>query len=68
MDGVLQKATLDSISTLRESPHALEVLRAFKVTSDELVRKIQLEMMKTYGWKWGVNVGFHATESMKYVS
>jgi aprataxin len=38
------------------------------VTSDELVRKIQLEMMTTFGWKWGVNVGFHATESMKYVS
>jgi aprataxin len=34
----------------------------------EVVEMIKDEMMKTEGFIWGVDLGFHAIPSMKYVS
>ena len=65
--GDVKGSTLGSLASLLKSSHALEVLEALHSTAEEVVSKIEEEMMESDGFKWPVNVGFHASESMKWV-
>ncbi|ODN84102.1 hypothetical protein L202_00116 [Cryptococcus amylolentus CBS 6039] len=44
-----------------------EVLRAMEETAREVEEMIRDEMLKTEGFAWRVDVGFHAVPSMKHV-
>jgi aprataxin len=45
-----------------------EIFLAMKNMAREVEEMIKDEMMKTEGFAWGVDVGFHAIPSMKWVS
>jgi aprataxin len=49
------------------SPHALLVLQQLAEASEEVKEMIRDEMMKTEGFVWDINVGFHAIPSMRWV-
>ena len=65
--GNVTGSDLGSLASLLKSSHALEVLGSLKSTAGKVVSKIEEEMMESDGFKWPVNVGFHASESMKSV-
>ncbi|KAL8281116.1 hypothetical protein RQP46_006474 [Phenoliferia psychrophenolica] len=58
---------LVSLSALLSSASALEILLALKKSAEGVKTMIEDEMLKTEGWVWGVQVGFHASESMRHV-
>ncbi|SCV71929.1 BQ2448_4623 [Microbotryum intermedium] len=58
---------LTSLKALRKSPHCLPVLRALQEQAQQVQEMIEEEMIKKEGWKWPVQIGFHARESMKHV-
>ncbi|KAI5481746.1 hypothetical protein MNV49_000023 [Pseudohyphozyma bogoriensis] len=63
--GTVPKRDLDSLTTLFKSPHTKEVLEALKVAGEKVKAMIEDEMVKDEGFKWDIQVGFHAVESMK---
>jgi aprataxin len=42
-----------------------EVVQAIRAMAEEVVEMVKDEMMKTEGFTWGVDMGFHAVPSMK---
>lgn len=42
-----------------------EVVEAIRVMAEEVVEMIRDEMMKTEGFTWGIDLGFHAEPSMR---
>jgi aprataxin len=61
---------LDSLATLLRLPAnvAQMVLVDLKHAADEAKEMINDEMLKTEGFVWDVNVGFHSSPSMPYVN
>ncbi|KAJ9127763.1 hypothetical protein QFC24_000046 [Naganishia onofrii] len=57
--------SLHSLLTQTATTEALTVLRRLEQTSLEVVEMVKDEMMKTEGFEWGVQVGFHAVPSMR---
>ena len=47
--------------------HAKEVIQAISREARNLKAMIEEEMVKRYGFKWGIWTGFHASPSMSYV-
>lgn len=47
------------------SAKALRVLESLHQASLEVVEMIRDEMLKTEGFEWGIEVGFHAVPSMR---
>lgn len=45
-----------------------EIVTALANTAAEVEEVIKDEMMKTEGFEWGIDVGFHAIPSMKWVN
>jgi aprataxin len=59
----------DLRSLLKTSPDIREqVIDAMADTAREVEEMIRDEMIKTEGWEWRVDIGFHAIPSMKYAS
>lgn len=56
---------LSSLRTFLASPHARSIIEELSNAVDEVVEMIRDEMMKTEGFVWEVNVGFHAVPSMQ---
>ena len=58
---------LDSLRTLLQSDktHAKAVINALNDEANNLRKEIEDEMVKRYGFKWGIWVGFHAVPSMQ---
>lgn len=52
---------------LRTGPAREQILDAMINLAKEVEEMIQDEMMKTEGFVWGVDMGFHAVPSMQYV-
>lgn len=61
----LNEAELDSLSALLRSSDYGIVLEALKEAAAEVVDMVRDEMMKTHGFEWHVNVGFHSIPSMR---
>lgn len=62
---------LDDLKSLMLKPNEEareEVFKAMKGMAREVEELIKDEMMKTEGFTWGIDVGFHAIPSMKWVS
>ncbi|KAJ9125092.1 hypothetical protein QFC22_000045 [Naganishia vaughanmartiniae] len=57
--------SLQSLLTTTTPAEALNILRRLEQASLEAVEMVKDEMMKTEGFEWGVEVGFHAVPSMK---
>ncbi|KAJ9108715.1 hypothetical protein QFC21_000035 [Naganishia friedmannii] len=57
--------SLHSLLTTTTPAEALAVLRHLEETSLEVVDMVKDEMMKTEGFEWTVEVGFHAVPSMR---
>src|SRR6266478_1530974 len=47
--------------------HAKEIVQELKSVAESLKRDIEEEMVKHYGFKWGIWVGFHGAPSMVFV-
>lgn len=62
-----QERGLDSLRTLLQSDktQAKAVLNALNDEANNLRKEIEDEMVKRYGFKWGIWVGFHAVPSMQ---
>ncbi|GFZ45239.1 hypothetical protein JCM24511_02965 [Saitozyma sp. JCM 24511] len=61
---------LDSLRTLLLKTTAdvrEQVIGALADTAQEVEEMIRDEMIKTEGFEWGINIGFHAIPSMKHV-
>ena len=43
------------------------MIESMRSMAGEVVEMIRDEMMKTEGFTWGVDLGFHAIPSMRYV-
>jgi aprataxin len=59
---------LDSLRTLLLKTTAdvrEQVIGALADTAQEVEEMIRDEMIKTEGFEWGINIGFHAIPSMK---
>lgn len=65
--GSVPPSHLNSLSALLKSTHNQEVLLALKDSAETVKTMIEDEMLKTEGFSWPVQVGFHASESMKHV-
>jgi aprataxin len=57
--------SLHSLLTQVSGTVALQVLETLRQTSLEVVEMIKDEMLKTEGFEWGIEVGFHAVPSMR---
>lgn len=57
--------SLHSLITNLPATTALQVLETLRQTSLEVVDMIKDEMLKTEGFEWGIEVGFHAVPSMR---
>lgn len=60
---------MDELSSLLEAPLNVrkEIVGAMRSMAGEVVEMIKDEMMKTEGFTWGVDMGFHAIPSMRCV-
>jgi aprataxin len=58
-------SSLHSLLTTISATTALQVLETLHQTSLEVVEMIKDEMLKTEGFEWGIEVGFHAVPSMR---
>jgi len=58
---------LNSITDLFKSASPLPVLKCLQQAAKEVVEMIQLEMDAEYGFRWPINRGFHADESMRHL-
>ena len=61
---------MDSIETLMcRAPASArrDVLKALREMGDEVVDMIKDEMVKSEGFEWGVEMGFHIVPSIQYV-
>ncbi|GAA6007033.1 hypothetical protein JCM10207_009177 [Rhodosporidiobolus poonsookiae] len=65
--GTVPSSHLESLTKLLQSEHKLEVLKALQKQAEEVKEMIEDEMQKEEGWTWGVQIGFHAVESMRHV-
>lgn len=66
----LSASNLTSLRTLLRSPNvgmdeAGKLLRNMKQDADKVKDMIEEEMVKLYGFKWPVHMGFHAVQSME---
>lgn len=63
----LTDANLDSLAALlcHSETSGRTVVKAMAEAAAEVEEMIRDEMVKTEGFAWGVNVGFHAVPSMK---
>jgi aprataxin len=59
---------LESVMTRTSKEARREIVGAMSSMAKEVVEMIRDEMMKTEGFTWGVDVGFHAEPSMRSVS
>jgi len=62
---------IDDLQSLltKTSPDVREqVIGALAETANEVEEMIRDEMVKTEGFEWGIDIGFHAIPSMKYVN
>lgn len=62
-----ETSDLNSLRTLlkRDKARAKHVLTVLRDESIALRKEIEDEMIKRYGFKWGIWVGFHAVPSMQ---
>jgi hypothetical protein len=51
-----------------DKSYAKEVINALAEEAKILRKEIEGEMLKRYGFKWGIWTGFHAVPSMEYAS
>jgi aprataxin len=60
---------LHDITSLLNAPKEVrkEVVQAMRSMAGEVEEMVKDEMMKTEGFTWGVDMGFHAIPSMRYV-
>ncbi|GHJ87757.1 hypothetical protein NliqN6_4159 [Naganishia liquefaciens] len=66
----LPSASLTSLHALLTKvpcAKALQVLESLRQASLEVVEMIRDEMLKTEGFEWGIEVGFHAVPSMRHL-
>lgn len=56
---------LDSLASVLQHNNAREIVSAMAEMATEVEEMIVDEMVKTEGFRWGVNVGFHAVPSMR---
>lgn len=61
----LNEAELDNLSVLLQHPDHEQVLAALKEAAAEVVDMVRDEMVKTYGFEWPINSGFHSIPSMR---
>lgn len=67
-ESIVSIETLDDLKSLLRKAGAdqrEEVLRAMAETAREVEEMIRDEMLKTEGFEWKIDVGFHAIPSMK---
>lgn len=57
--------SLHALLTTIPFAKALQVLVSLHQASLEVVEMIRDEMLKTEGFEWGIEVGFHAVPSMR---
>jgi len=62
-----EEPRLDSLKTLLQGDktQAKAVIDALNDEANNLRKEIEDEMVKRYGFKWGIWVGFHAVPSMQ---
>jgi len=60
---------LHDLTTLLRAPKDVRkaVVEGMRSMAGEVVEMIRDEMMKTEGFTWGIDLGFHAIPSMRYV-
>ncbi|KAI5453135.1 aprataxin-like protein [Naganishia albida] len=58
-------ASLHALLSTTSSAISLRILRMLQQTSLEVVEMVKDEMLKTEGFEWGIEVGFHAVPSMR---
>lgn len=58
-------SSLHELLSKLSTPKALQVLESLRQTSLEVVEMVKDEMLKTEGFEWGIEVGFHAVPSMR---
>lgn len=56
---------LENLSALLQHPRSSQVLKAMADLGAEVEEMIRDEMVKTEGFAWGINAGFHAVPSMR---
>lgn len=61
----LKEAELDNLSTLLQDPDYKDVLAALTEAATEVVDMVRDEMVKTHGFEWQINTGFHSIPSMR---
>lgn len=61
----LTEADLDSLSSVLRVPEYGEVFSALKDAAAEVVDMVRDEMMKSHGFEWQINIGFHSIPSMR---
>lgn len=61
----LNEAELDSLSVLLQCPEHGQVLSALKEAAAEVVDMVRDEMVKSHGFEWPINLGFHSVPSMR---
>jgi aprataxin len=48
-----------------DKSHARELITTLREDAKALEKEIEAEMVKRYGFKWGIWMGFHAAPSME---
>ncbi|THH04460.1 hypothetical protein EW145_g5507 [Phellinidium pouzarii] len=71
-EGPLNAANLTSLKTLLNSPEvgkkeALALLKRMKKDAEHVRDLVVEEMHNYFGFEWGVNIGFHAVQSMDHL-
>lgn len=66
LDSTINSGVSTNLSTLLrgDKAGALECLQHMQQEADSTKSMIEDEMVKKYGFKWDVHVGFHAVPSM----
>lgn len=61
----LGETELDNLSVLLQNPQYEHVLTALEEAAAEVVDMVRDEMVKSYGFEWPINIGFHSIPSMR---
>ena len=70
---VREPFTIEDLTNLRSllqrgEDHAKELVQELKSIAESLKRDIEKEMVRHYGFKWGIWMGFHGAPSMVCVT